>query len=332
MTSSSTHQNVSGVLSKIAGRANQIHIEPSPIHFRIPIESDQSPKTLYTDLKPLNKEDQLLMGTKHAFLVWEDESPYCRLAFPRSDVTISDTQIDSGLRMSSEPPSNPPSKLAKQYFDLYLKGKLYNQWAAWTFSRSTPMTETTSKDAPPPDQLIVLRTDKFPPIWEEEMMQQGGVKNPYHRVDLLPSKRHVQIYAKSQDGREEYLIADTANVAPPQRTFALFETRLPTRWYLPISALTHSDPVKGSIELIPRAGTKVEGYDQKGLVTVCPYKGYARYHHLRLPNGETLENVAWAYPVQIPAFDARDLVAFYVPGHDRLKLIVDGEEIKSGND
>ncbi|MCO5613814.1 hypothetical protein L7F22_068092 [Adiantum nelumboides] len=324
MTSLSTHQNVSGINRKMSGRAGQLHIEPTPIHFRIPINSNQSPKTVYTDIKALSKDEELMMESKRAFLLWEDESPSCRLAFPRSDVAILQESNGSGLRMSSEPhPSNPPSDLAQQYFDLYLNGNLYNKWAAWTFSRSTPMTESTSKDAPPPDQLVVLRTDKFPPIWEEELIQQGGVKNPYHRVDLVPSKRHVQIFAKSKDGKKEYLIADTANLAISQRSFALFESRLPTRWYLPTSALTN----EGSLS--PKAGAKLEEYDQDGLVTVCPYKGYARYHHLTLPDGDILENIAWAYPVQIPAFDARHLVAFYAPGHDRLRLVVDGEEIKS---
>ncbi|PWN35309.1 uncharacterized protein FA14DRAFT_160514 [Meira miltonrushii] len=325
MTSSLAHQNVSGVHRKMSGRAGQLHIEPSPIHFRIPIETKQSPKTLYTDIKPLSKDDALMMESRHAFLLWEDDSPYCRLAFPRSDAAFLEDANGSGLRMSSEPPPDSPSKLANQYFDLYLKGKLYNRWAAWTFSRSTPLTESTSSDAPAPDQLIVLRTDKFPPIWEEESIQHGGVRNPYHRVDLVPSKRHVQIYAKSKDGKEEYLVADTANIVSPQHAFALFESRFPTRWYLPTSALTST----GSIKLRPSAGAKLEEYDEDGLVTVCPYKGYARYHHLTLPDGDTLENIAWAYPVQIPAFDARQLVAFYTPGQDRLKLVVDGEEVKS---
>ena len=124
MSSSSTHQNVAGVNRKMSGRSGQLHVELSPIHFRIPIESNQSPKTLYTDLKPLSKDDELMMESKHAFLIWEDESPYCRLAFPRSDVAILEDSNGSGLRVSNEPPpSDSPSKLAHQYFDLYIKGQ-----------------------------------------------------------------------------------------------------------------------------------------------------------------------------------------------------------------
>ncbi|MGH3786319.1 MAG: DUF427 domain-containing protein [Pseudonocardiaceae bacterium] len=70
-------------------------------------------------------------------------------------------------------------------------------------------------------------------------------------------------------------------VADSVRPLLLFETHLPTRYYLPFEDVR--------TELLEASDT----------VTVCPYKGRARYWSLRV--GETVvPDAAWSYPDPIP--------------------------------
>lgn len=106
---------------------------------------------------------------------------------------------------------------------------------------------------------------------------------------MLPSSRHVQLELDGQ------LIADSIRPA------LLFETMLPTRYYLP------REDVRA--ELIP-SSTR----------TFCAYKGQASY--FSLPG---LADAAWTYTD--PRHDAaqvRDLVAFF---DERVDVTVDGTPV-----
>jgi uncharacterized protein (DUF427 family) len=108
---------------------------------------------------------------------------------------------------------------------------------------------------------------------------------------VRPTSRHLRL---SSDGVE---------LADSRRARALFESNLPTRWYLPREDV--------SAELVP-----------SDLRTTCAYKGVASYFHVRA--GERLlENLVWTYPQ--PRHDAeqvRDLVCFF---NEAVDLDVDGE-------
>jgi uncharacterized protein (DUF427 family) len=88
-------------------------------------------------------------------------------------------------------------------------------------------------------------------------------------------------------------------VAETTRAKALFETGLPTRWYIP------REDVLADLEPSDRR-------------TVCAYKGFPDHYDVA---GEPA--VAWCY--SDPLHDAepvRDMIAFY---DERVKLEVDGE-------
>ena len=70
-------------------------------------------------------------------------------------------------------------------------------------------------------------------------------RDPHKRVDVLPSSRHVRV------------AIDGAVVAETRRPHLLFETTLPTRYY------------------IPREDVRMELLEPTGLKTRCPYKGIA---------------------------------------------------------
>lgn len=72
-------------------------------------------------------------------------------------------------------------------------------------------------------------------------------RDPHKRVDVLASSRHVRV-----------VIAEET-VAETRRPYLLFETSLPTRYY------------------IPRADVRMDVLEPTSMTTRCPYKGIASY-------------------------------------------------------
>lgn len=127
--------------------------------------------------------------------------------------------------------------------------------------------------------------------FEESMAVAVHARDPDKRVDAVPSSRHVQVHL---DG---VLVADS------RRPHALFETTLPTRWYLPAEDV-HTDL------LTPSATT-----------SRCPYKGRARYWDVHAA-GTVHRDVVWSYPEAIPECPRiAGLMCFF---NERVDLTVDG--------
>ena len=109
--------------------------------------------------------------------------------------------------------------------------------------------------------------------------------------DSIQSTRHVQVRVGGT------LVADST------RPVLLFETGLPTRYYLP------ADDVRLDL-LEPSAHT-----------SFCPYKGWASYHSVRV-DGNVHENIVWYYTDPFDEVSKiRDLLAFF---DEKVEVIVDG--------
>jgi uncharacterized protein (DUF427 family) len=128
--------------------------------------------------------------------------------------------------------------------------------------------------------------------WEEDDEVFVHPRDPYHRVDVLNSSRHVRIEIDGQT------VADT------HRPRLLFETNLPTRYY------------------IPKADVRVDLLQPTDTVTQCPYKGRARYWSFQAGD-KHLKDAAWSYPFPIPECPKiENLVAFF---DERVDVYVDDE-------
>lgn len=127
--------------------------------------------------------------------------------------------------------------------------------------------------------------------FEEDERALVHARDPYKRVDTLRSSRRVEVSASGE------LLASSA------RPLLLFETGLPVRYYLPFEDV------------------RSELFVPSDLVTMCPYKGAARYWSVRI--GETvLPDLAWSYPDPIPENPKiKDLVCFF---DERVDVVVDG--------
>jgi uncharacterized protein (DUF427 family) len=125
--------------------------------------------------------------------------------------------------------------------------------------------------------------------YEEDEQVFKHPRDPYHRVDVVQSSRHVQVEIGGQ------------TVADSRQPRLLFETNLPTRYYLPVEDVR--------MDLLEPTQT----------VSVCPYKGTASYWRLRGdPSGR---DVAWSYQDPIPESPKiRGLIAFFNERVDALNV------------
>lgn len=146
--------------------------------------------------------------------------------------------------------------------------------------------------APPLAGLIAFYFDRLDEWLEEDEPLTVHVRDPYTRTDILDSSRHVRVEI------------DGETVAETIRARALYETGLPTRWYIP--------PEDVRSELLEPSATR----------TGCAYKGTASYHSVRI--GDTLhEDVVWHYPE--PLRDAERIRGRLCFFNERATVLVDGE-------
>jgi uncharacterized protein (DUF427 family) len=138
--------------------------------------------------------------------------------------------------------------------------------------------------------LVILDFDAFDAWYEEDEQNVAHPRDPFHRIDVLPSSRQVRL---ELDGQV---------LAVSSRPVLLFETMLPTRYYLPRADVT--------AELVPSSTT-----------TWCAYKGQASYFSATV-GGRLVPDIAWSYPdPQHDAARVRDLIAFF---DERVDVVLDG--------
>jgi uncharacterized protein (DUF427 family) len=147
--------------------------------------------------------------------------------------------------------------------------------------------------APPLAPYAAFGWDLVDHWYEEDEEIFRHPRNPYKRVDAIRSTRHVQVIVGGK------VVADT------RRAVFLFETGLPTRYYIP------GDDVQSDI---------LRPSDRQ---TRCPYKGIAAYHAVTVGN-EQYGDLVWYYPDPIEECrKITGLLAFFNEKIDA--ILVDGE-------
>ena len=130
--------------------------------------------------------------------------------------------------------------------------------------------------------------------FEEDEPIHVHPRDPYHRVDTRLSSRHIKVVHGGE------VIAETG------RPTLLFETDLPTRYY------------------IPAADVRLDLLKASETISHCPYKGDASYYSLNA--GDEGQDLVWYYKTPLPeAFDVRDLLCFYSEKVN--EFYVDGERL-----
>src|SRR5438874_177970 len=94
---------------------------------------------------------------------------------------------------------------------------------------------------------VAFYWDKLDHWFEEDEEVFVHPRDPHHRVDACRSSRHVRV------------VIDGQTVAETSRPVLVFETGLPTRYY------------------VPNLDVRMDLLRPTDTVTRCPYKGQARY-------------------------------------------------------
>jgi uncharacterized protein (DUF427 family) len=139
---------------------------------------------------------------------------------------------------------------------------------------------------------VRVRWNEVDAWYEEDEEVYVHVRDPYHRIDIVPTSRRLRV---SVDVRP---LAESSSVV------GLYETGLPTRWYF------------------PREDVRTALLERSDTLTRCPYKGQATHWSARVGDALT-PDVGWSYDgdVRPEATRIRGRIAFY---DERVDVDVDG--------
>jgi uncharacterized protein (DUF427 family) len=216
---------------------------------------------------------ELVADTARPLLVWE-KPYYPTYYFPLQDVRTDLLTPDGGVIRS-------PSR-GQGHTLTITAGARRAPGAAIRYERS-PFEELR--------EAIRLDWDAMDAWFEEDEQVFTHPRDPYTRIDILPSSRHVRVEV------------DGVTIAETTKPTLLFETGLRTRYYL------------------PRTHVRMDLLTPTDTASHCPYKGRADYWSLRLGD-EVYADVAWSYRTPLPESQKiAGLISFY---DERVDLYVDG--------
>ena len=128
---------------------------------------------------------------------------------------------------------------------------------------------------------VTFKWDSIEHWYEENEEIYRHPRDPYTRIDAIPSSRHIQVILNG------HVVADS------KRPVILFETGLTPRYYL------------------PKEDIKMEYFTPSDLKTQCPYKGWATYLSANV-DGKKYENIVWSYQDPVPELPKiKGLYSFY---------------------
>lgn len=236
--------------------------------------------------EPLGKRVRAALGggvvldTTRAVAVWEPRRFLCQYAVPEEDV-----RADLAPARDAGAPAPADAMLGPDVpFAAHTTGGTALDLSAGGVVRPGAAFRPDDEDLA---GLVLVDFDALGPWWHEEEENVGHPRDPFHRVDALPSARRVRV------SLDDELLADSSEPV------AVFEAQLPPRFYLPREDV---------VATLQASSTK----------TACPYKGWSTYWSVRTASGRVVEDVAWSY--EEPLHDAL-LAAGYVCFDDALVTV-----------
>jgi uncharacterized protein (DUF427 family) len=193
--------------------------------------------------------------------------------FPREEVR-TDLLARSGRHTTC------PHKGEASYWSVRAGGKVAED-AAWGYPEPID-------GAPPLAGYLAFYWNRMDEWFEEDEPAIVHARDPYHRVDVLDTSRHVRIAIGGET------LADTT------RARVLYETSLPPRWY------------------VPREDVRMDLLAESDTRTGCAYKGFARYWSL----GDE-HDLVWSYPD--PRHEAARIEGYLAFFNERVDVEIDGE-------
>jgi uncharacterized protein (DUF427 family) len=217
---------------------------------------------------------QVVVDSTQPRLVWE--VPY----YPAYYFPVEDVRTD--LLVATTTVTHSPSRGDAHHFTIKAGGT--NAEDAALQYMDSPIAELRD--------LIRLDWDAMDGWFEEDEEVFTHPRDPYTRVDIMPTSRMVRV---ELDG---VVLGESTNAR------VLFETGLPPRWY------------------IPKTDVRMDLLVPSGTVTHCPYKGQAQYWSVRVGD-HLVEDLAWSYRTPLPESQKiAGLVAFL---SERVDLFIEDQ-------
>jgi uncharacterized protein (DUF427 family) len=256
-----------GPLSKAPG--GEFNFEPPPPGRTIYLE--HTPKRIRVELG-----GEVIADSRNAFILHESglQPMYY---FPPEDVRTD-------LMTSTDRHTHCPKKGDASYYTITAGGKTVEN-GAWYYPEPLP-------DAPFLTDLVAFYFDRMDRWLEEGEEIMVHPRDPYHRVDVVSTDRHIRVLLEGE------VLAET------DQALALFESNLPPRWYIP--------PEDVRAELTP-----------SDTVTRCPYKGTASYHSVKRADGGDGTDLIWYY--KAPLAEVGRIAGLLCFFNEKVDIELDGE-------
>jgi len=217
---------------------------------------------------------EVVADSTNVKLVWE--KPYYPVYyFPAEDVRTE-------LLTASDHTKRSPSRGTANFFDVK-GGDRVAENAAYQYLVDSRIDELEGR--------IAFVWDKMDAWFEEDEEVFVHARDPYTRIDILPSSRHIEV------------VVNGVKVADSHQPRLLVETGLPTRYYL------------------PKTDVRMDLLTSTDTTTQCPYKGEAEYWSVTA-DGETFDDIVWGYRTPVEeSMRAAGLVSFY---NEKVDTYIDG--------
>ncbi len=231
------------------------------------------------DLEPCPKRLRIVFGGETiadttAVMLLHETKHIPVYYFPRADVRMD-------LLAPTDHTTFCPFKGTASYYTL-AAGDRRAENAVWTYP--TPFDEV-----PEIKDYLAFYWGKVDHWYEEDEEVFVHARDPYKRIDIVDSSRPVRIVLGGE------------TVAESTRARFLFETGLPTRYYLPAEDV--------GAALTPSATR-----------TACPYKGTASYWSVKAGD-QVFEDIVWFYADPVPeAVKIKDRVCFFNEKVDAIEV------------
>ena len=238
--------------------------------------------------------DHAVVDSRRALLVWEPKRVVPSYAVPVEDIdgevgpANGERGSDAGLD------GDAPQLLGRPIYDPSVPFAVHTTEGEPVVVRTPGADRAAAGFRPSDDALaghVILDFDAFDAWYEEDERNVAHPRDPFHRIDIVHSSRHVRV---ERDGE---VLAETT--AP----YLLFEPPLPVRYYVP--------PEDVRTDVLRPSATR----------TFCAYKGEASYLSL-----DAEDDVAWTYPAPLrEAAEVTGRIAFF---NERVDIVVDGARLE----
>ena len=226
--------------------------------------------------EPLRREEHLVTSTKSR----HEAGCLPVYYFPQGDVRMD-------LMQPSSHRTCCPYKGEASYWTIKAAQRAAEN-GAWSYP--DPSTECAALKG-----CVAFEWGKMDKWMEEEEEIFVHPRDPYKRVDVLQSSRHVRV------------VAGGATVAETRLPRLLIETNHPVRYY------------------VPGEDIRMELLESSATTSRCPYKGIASYWSVRIGD-RFFPDLVWSYQEPIPECPKiKGLFCFFQ--EREAVLFVDGEQI-----